>query len=245
MHWDSIRHNITIILVEPEHPGNIGSVARAMKVNGLSSLILVNPVEFTDETWWLAHGSEELLKEARTVTSFREAAASVDHLVVTSAKTRAEPPTTGLRETAPALISLAKRGTLGLALGRERTGLKRGELLMGERAVTIPTFAPYPSLNLAMAATVLLYELATVSETTVIPPAPVVASQREKMELSDHFRRTLGHLNYTPPDHERIWASMGAQFLQMLQGARLTAKQVRMMHKYFHMVGRDGSSREH
>ena len=37
--------NIYIILVEPETPGNIGSVARAMKNMGLSNLRLVNPCD--------------------------------------------------------------------------------------------------------------------------------------------------------------------------------------------------------
>ena len=34
---------INIVLVETSHPGNIGSVARAMKTMGLSELSLVNP----------------------------------------------------------------------------------------------------------------------------------------------------------------------------------------------------------
>ena len=35
--------NISIVLVEPQIPENIGSTARAMNNMGLSSLILVNP----------------------------------------------------------------------------------------------------------------------------------------------------------------------------------------------------------
>ena len=37
---------INIVLVETSHPGNIGSVARAMKTMGLSELSLVNPRKF-------------------------------------------------------------------------------------------------------------------------------------------------------------------------------------------------------
>jgi hypothetical protein len=45
--------NIQIILLEPREPGNIGSVARALKGMGLSQLYLVNPVPFLDvkATW--------------------------------------------------------------------------------------------------------------------------------------------------------------------------------------------------
>ena len=34
---------ISIVLVETSHPGNIGSVARAMKTKGLTKLSLGNP----------------------------------------------------------------------------------------------------------------------------------------------------------------------------------------------------------
>ena len=37
---------INIVLVDTIHPGNIGSVARAMKTMGLSRLSLVNPRVF-------------------------------------------------------------------------------------------------------------------------------------------------------------------------------------------------------
>ena len=40
----SLKSNlINIVLVETSHPGNIGSVARAMKTMGLCRLSLVNP----------------------------------------------------------------------------------------------------------------------------------------------------------------------------------------------------------
>ena len=37
---------VQIVLVETSHPGNIGSVARAMKNMGLSNLALINPKKF-------------------------------------------------------------------------------------------------------------------------------------------------------------------------------------------------------
>ena len=40
---------INIVLVDTIHPGNIGSVARAMKTMGLSRLSLVNPRVFPSD----------------------------------------------------------------------------------------------------------------------------------------------------------------------------------------------------
>ena len=43
---NDIKNQVQIVLVETSHPGNIGSVARAMKTMGLSRLSLVNPRVF-------------------------------------------------------------------------------------------------------------------------------------------------------------------------------------------------------
>ncbi|MFQ5584217.1 MAG: TrmH family RNA methyltransferase, partial [Calditrichia bacterium] len=37
------RDNIFFVLVEPQHPGNIGAAARALKTMGFKKLVLVNP----------------------------------------------------------------------------------------------------------------------------------------------------------------------------------------------------------
>ena len=55
--------NIYIVLVEPETPGNIGSVARAMKNMGLSKLRLINPCDTdTKELRMLAHRSKDIVR---------------------------------------------------------------------------------------------------------------------------------------------------------------------------------------
>ena len=49
--------NISIVLINTTHPGNIGSAARAMKTMGLSRLILVEPADFpSDHASALASG---------------------------------------------------------------------------------------------------------------------------------------------------------------------------------------------
>ena len=53
---------INIVLVDTIHPGNIGSVARAMKTMGLSRLSLVNPRVFpSNESTALAGNATDVL----------------------------------------------------------------------------------------------------------------------------------------------------------------------------------------
>ena len=52
--------NVRIILVEPQHPGNIGAGARAMKNMGFNDLCLVNPKRFPDpQADWRAAGATD------------------------------------------------------------------------------------------------------------------------------------------------------------------------------------------
>ena len=62
---------IRIILVEPEGPLNVGSIARVMKNFGLSQLILVNPrcAFLSTEAQRMAVHAGEVLKNARQASS--------------------------------------------------------------------------------------------------------------------------------------------------------------------------------
>ena len=86
------NNEIHIVLVEPNHPGNIGATARAMKTMGLSSLILVRPVRFPDpQADWRAAGATDILDEAIVVDDIGAAIGSCGLVVGTSARTRRVP----------------------------------------------------------------------------------------------------------------------------------------------------------
>ena len=58
--------NVHIVLVNPSHPGNIGSTARAMKTMGFNNLSLVNPKEFpSTHADALAVGCVDILSKAK------------------------------------------------------------------------------------------------------------------------------------------------------------------------------------
>ena len=66
--------SISIILVRPKFPENIGSVARAMKNMGLSRLIVVNGSSpLHANAYKLASGAEDILERAEEYFTLREA----------------------------------------------------------------------------------------------------------------------------------------------------------------------------
>jgi len=81
---------IRIVLVDTQHPGNIGASARAMKNMGLESLVLVRPRAPGDpEAAARAAGAADVLAHARIVATVDEAIAGCGPVLLA---TRIEDP---------------------------------------------------------------------------------------------------------------------------------------------------------
>ncbi|MDZ7606531.1 MAG: TrmH family RNA methyltransferase [Cyclobacteriaceae bacterium] len=67
----------------------MGAAARALKTMGFSELRLVNPTNhLSDKARWLAHGSTDILDNAKVFTSLEDALIDVDFSIGTTAKER-------------------------------------------------------------------------------------------------------------------------------------------------------------
>ena len=97
-----INRYVQIVLVETSHPGNIGSVARAMKNMGLANLSLINPKNFPhQEATALAGNATDVLDNAKIFTSIQEAVKNSKVIYATSARDRTiEWPTLSARDAA-------------------------------------------------------------------------------------------------------------------------------------------------
>src|SRR5690242_14162982 len=83
---------LRIVLVGTQHPGNIGSAARAIKTMGLSRLVLVAPERFPDrEADALAAGARDLLDTAAVHATLAEAVADCRLVLGCTARSRRVP----------------------------------------------------------------------------------------------------------------------------------------------------------
>ena len=158
---DHAATRIRIVLVGTQHPGNIGSAARAMKTMGLSRLVLVAPERAPDlESHALAAGADDVLAGAGTVATLAEAVADCRLVLGCTARSRRVPlEELAPRDAAARTVATALDGAqAALVFGRERTGLDNDELQRCHAAVHIPADPAYSSLNLAAAVQVLAYE---------------------------------------------------------------------------------------
>lgn len=233
MDKQKILHNIHIILVEPEHPGNIGSVARAMNNMGIEKLILISPAAFTKETEWLAHASTHILKNAIVIDNINELKGKIDILYATSNRKRTRKPAVPIKNIGSSIIEKAQNHQIGILFGRENKGLFNEEIDLAEDVIFIPSYREYPSLNLAQAVMITCYELFTASQETITFAKRDFANFEEKENLVKHFYSTLAAIEYKPKSHLQTWKRMSNIFRDFLNVTQIDKKHNRFFHKYF------------
>jgi TrmH family RNA methyltransferase len=201
-------HDPVVVVVEPETPGNVGTIARAMKNFGLSDLKLVDSpaIEPDGEAYGFAgHAREDVLPNAEEVT-FDEIVENY-HTVGTTAITNEDSrrhvrfPFKTPAEVRESLETVDTQ--TALVFGREGRGLNNEELARLDEVCSIPASGEYPVLNLGQAATVLLYELRglTVEESQLPDVERERADEREIERFYDFFDEFLDAVEHR--DHKR------------------------------------------
>jgi TrmH family RNA methyltransferase len=150
----------TVVLVSPRNPLNIGAAARAMANFGFSHLAVVGPYEPHWREARSAVGAEDLLQNAAVTQHLSDAVADCSLVLGTGSLTRRKPeqPVIAL----PNLTSLLQnKEKTALVFGPEKHGLTLEDLSLCHYLVEIPTHPRQPSMNLAQAVAVCLYELST------------------------------------------------------------------------------------
>jgi TrmH family RNA methyltransferase len=184
--------SIRIVLVDTNHPGNIGAVARAMKNMGLRDLHLVRPRSFPDaEATARASGADDVLASAVVHEHFADAIAACGLIVGTSARRRHLPwELVEPRECAARAVQASLTGNVALVFGSERFGLTNDEVTNCNLLVTIPTHPDYSSLNIAMAVQVLAYEIWLLMR----PGAPAPQEREVPLATGDDMAKLYAHL---------------------------------------------------
>lgn len=220
---------IRVVLTRPQHPGNIGAAARAMKTMGLGRLYLVDPQRFPDEEATArASGAADVLERAVLCDSLDAALTGTTFAMALSARGRdIGPPIATARDAAQVLVSRAELGEVALVFGGETAGLTNQDVLRCDLLVTIPTDEAYSSLNLGAAVQVLAYELRIAAIGDRLPPAkatPFSSAPATRDEIENFY----AHLEAT---------MLATGFLNPRQPSRLLPKLRRLF-------GRSGLERD-
>ena len=184
----SLTH-ISILLLEPQSPANIGSVARAMKNMGLTSLYLIKPrTEINAESFQLACGADDILLAARRTETLEETLQSFTLCVGTTSRfVDTFPRVLTPHQLATQIAEYSSECQIALLFGPERTGLTNVQVQYCQWLVTIPSNPAFESMNLSHAVAILAYELYSHQ------PRPALGREIRKARLSqiESFCQTL------------------------------------------------------
>ncbi len=214
---------IRIILVETTHPGNIGSVARAMKTMGLTQLVLVKPKFFPDDhATAMASGAADVLINAVIVDTLADALVGCSFVVGTSARVRTSNwPQVDAKQAANLLLTRCELGgQVALVFGRESSGLTNLELDFCHVLGHVATNSDYGSLNLAMGVQIFTYELWTQAQARTLnkydnKQAKALASAEELTQFYAHLQQTLIDIEFLDNrQHERLMRRLKRLFLR-------------------------------
>ncbi|WP_254530332.1 RNA methyltransferase [Natrinema gelatinilyticum] len=208
---EPVRTLPAVAVVDAQSPGNIGTIARAMKNFGFNDLLLVDPpaLDPDGEAYGFAgHAREDILPNA-TEISFTELVDTY-HTIGCTAVTN-EDDNSHVRFPYSTPADLADRlptvaASTALVFGRERVGLTNEELARIDEICSIPANAEYPVLNLGQAATITLYELRrlTLSDETQLPAIERVRAPEQTIDrLYDQWAALLEEINHPEEKQEK------------------------------------------
>ena len=234
---------VRIVLIDPSHPGNIGSVARAMKNMAVSDLVLVRPRAFPHpESNALAAGADDILAAARIVATVSEAVADCGFVAGTTSRQRSYYwEFTTPRDLAARVVLLPADTQVALLFGSERYGLSTQDLQYCNVLVRIPANPQYCSLNLAMAVQLVTYELFLARE------RPLLSATQLELPLAlagdvEHFYAHLAQV-MNEVDFEDKTGHLMERIRRLFNRARMDRNELNILRGILSAVqGRRGQS---
>jgi len=176
-HRAQIYENLsfTVVLVQPEHIGNIGSIARIMENFNFKDLVIFNPIESVENILsyktqgFAMHGKDvlfqseiiEVKNQEKPIKEFETFLKKFDYVIATTARGKSYSNIRRLAIFPEDLIFPKSVDPLNIAIlfGRESHGLSNEEISLADIILRIPTSNKYSTLNLSHACGIILYEI--------------------------------------------------------------------------------------
>ena len=209
-------------MVETTHAGNIGATARVMANMGLTHLCLVNPRSFPDpEATARAAGADDILERAEVLGSLEEAVSDCGCVIGATARRRSLAwPLLDSEQAATRLVSEQSSTDCALVFGPEACGLSNAHLDLCHAHLRIDVNEAFPSLNVATAVAVMVYEFRKQSGLAAPGLSPRNTQEMSPMtmgevdQLMTHLERVLSHTAFLAGPRTKLVRKLRRLFLQ-------------------------------
>lgn len=223
-----VLDNISVVLVEPQIPENIGASARAMKNMGIKSLFLVRPknCDLSRILKMATGNSIDIIEDMEIYDDFLEAIGGFQFIAGTTARTGTHRPAmVEPREFAIQLIPISLNNRIGILFGREDKGLTNEHLRYCHTIIKIPT-SDFSSLNLAHSVMVICYEMFLASRLPSDKAYPRMANRFELEGMYSHLKDVLTKVGFINPQNPEHWM---LNIRRMLSRFPIRARDVRII----------------
>ncbi|MFW9780252.1 MAG: RNA methyltransferase [Candidatus Heimdallarchaeota archaeon] len=200
---------LSIVLVGPSKPQNLGSIARVAMNFGILNLILVDPaLDLTDqghlsEIMAVARRAGTIIDSVRIFDDFQRVRDSFSFLIGTTARTGGDYNLLRVALPPEALLSTdIGSENLAVVFGREQYGLSNKEIGLCDLVISIPTEEIYPVMNLSHAVAIIIYFLhqrfCKLPQTMDDGSKHRAAKYQEKQQLLEYFEQVIQRSKYYP-----------------------------------------------
>jgi tRNA/rRNA methyltransferase len=220
--------NISIVLLRPRYPENIGAAARAIRNMGIGNLIVVQPLNYDlEKVLKLAtHAAQDVVEKIRIYDDLNSALSQFQYIAATTARLGARRQVIqSPSRLAKHLVSISQDNQIGILFGPEDRGLTNEDIWNCHVLVNIPTHE-FSSLNLAQAVMVVCYELFKTSIEKSSGFMPRLAAHHELEGMYGQLKEILVRINFLNPENPEYWLNNIRQFFSRLP---LRAKEVNLV----------------
>ncbi|MDC3077908.1 RNA methyltransferase [Prochlorococcus sp. AH-716-O05] len=231
--------NFKVVLVEPNGPMNVGSIARLCSNFDVNELRIVSPTcdIFSLDAKKMALKGYRYIDNCKIFKSIEEAIFDCDLVLATcgridlSNEIECESP----EDISKWIATFVEINNIGILFGREDRGLSNNELLFAHKIINIKTSHNYPSLNLSHAVSIILYELNKFSKDKKKKDAQVfdLASSKQIYESFKEIEEMLIRTGYLL---EHTANSKISKFKKFLLKAKTSSYEINVLRGIVHQI---------
>ena len=231
--------NLKVVLVEPNGPINVGSIARLCANFEVNELRIVSPQcdIFSLEAKKMALKGQIYIDNCNVFNNLKQAIFDCDLVLATCGRIdlgkdiECESP----EAISKWISSFDGINNLAILFGREDRGLSNSELFLAHKIFNIKTSQNYPSLNISHAASIILYELNKCSNKNVKEDLKVFELASSK-QINESFLELKEMLIRTGYLFEHTAFSKISKFKKYILKAKTSRDEINVLRGVVHQI---------
>ena len=231
--------NLNVVLVEPNGPMNVGSIARLCSNFDINELRIVSPKcdIFSLEAKKMALKGQRYIDNCKIFNSIEQAIFDFDLVLATCGRIdlsndiECQSP----EDISKWISSFLEINNIGILFGREDRGLSNNELLYAHKILNIETSQNYTSLNLSHAVSIVLYELTKSSTNNLEKDLQLfdLASSKQIYESFNEIEEMLIKTGYLL---EHTANSKISKFKKFILKAKTSSYEINVLRGIVHQI---------